>query len=495
MRHNTKSLLHQTQPQNHLYLALAFPRLPTDRLKISPPPKMQSAAHQVLATIAPSNEGMQIVEVTAEADQIGIHKGQTLKHANTLHAEIITAPQDKKADDIYLLHLAHNSHRFTPFVSLSLPYGLMLNITGYDGFFGGPKPMLERVQQYFGNLGLETLAAIAPTSASARAFARFGVNFFVDKKGLTQQLDQLYLSALETLPAIQNGLRNAHFHTLGDIRQIAPKALAARFGNTLPARIAALYGKKNRILSPIAPLPFLIKRKHLAKPSNDKAIIDNEVLKLAQSAFTDLVALNLRCFSLKVELFRIDGHIDTLILEMDQSSNDIFNFKHFLQENLDRIIIDFHDDYSFDTLLVSAQNHIFLQGSQEEMTERSAFWATPQQPNIYHYHIHATKLKLQGFVPLQSNPSERPLKLFCPPQPITVATCLQDGSLISFSRHHFDHKIRSCEGPKHINIEWLKKPNSDRYYYNIEDEYGQRFWIFYYSKHPNKKWFIHGIFA
>ncbi|ENR06040.1 hypothetical protein H721_00069 [Brucella ovis IntaBari-2006-46-332] len=53
------------------------------------------------------------------------------------------------------------------------------------------------------------------------------------------------------------------------------------------------------------------------------------------------------------------------------------------------------------------------------------------------------------------------------------------------------HQVRLAEGPERIEPEL-------RDYYRVEDENGQRFWIFregLYDGANHPRWFLHGLFA
>ena len=60
------------------------------------------------------------------------------------------------------------------------------------------------------------------------------------------------------------------------------------------------------------------------------------------------------------------------------------------------------------------------------------------------------------------------------------------------------HKIAKADGPERIEREWWLDEGPHRDYYTVEDEAGQRYWLFrsgHYTEEQTPHWFIHGFFA
>jgi protein ImuB len=104
-----------------------------------------------------------------------------------------------------------------------------------------------------------------------------------------------------------------------------------------------------------------------------------------------------------------------------------------------------------------------------------------------------TKIREQGEAP------RRPLRLFERPEPIDVLAEVPDGPPVRFRWRRALHAVVHAEGPERIAMEWWRseeeKPTRD--YFRIEDEHGQRFWLYragLYGCEP-PRWFLHGLFA
>lgn len=59
-------------------------------------------------------------------------------------------------------------------------------------------------------------------------------------------------------------------------------------------------------------------------------------------------------------------------------------------------------------------------------------------------------------------------------------------------------RIIKADGPERIEREWWLNEGKHRDYYYVEDEKGQRYWLFRLGHYHSKiaaQWFIHGFFA
>lgn len=103
---------------------------------------------------------------------------------------------------------------------------------------------------------------------------------------------------------------------------------------------------------------------------------------------------------------------------------------------------------------------------------------------------------------LPGDPPARPIKLFRPPQPIESVAEVPDSPPSFFLWRRVRHHVRLAEGPERIEPEWWLAIGHEvpglRDYYRVEDENGQRFWIFregLYDGANHPRWFLHGLFA
>jgi protein ImuB len=55
------------------------------------------------------------------------------------------------------------------------------------------------------------------------------------------------------------------------------------------------------------------------------------------------------------------------------------------------------------------------------------------------------------------------------------------------------HRLSHVIGPERISGEWWDGHNKTRDYFDVEDETGQRFWLFRVNE--TRRWYLHGQYA
>jgi len=84
------------------------------------------------------------------------------------------------------------------------------------------------------------------------------------------------------------------------------------------------------------------------------------------------------------------------------------------------------------------------------------------------------------------------------PERIEVTAPIPDYPPMLFRYKNKLHKIKKADGPERIEQEWWICDGEHRDYYAVEDEDGQRYWLFrsgHYTGDKRNQWFIHGFFA
>jgi protein ImuB len=92
----------------------------------------------------------------------------------------------------------------------------------------------------------------------------------------------------------------------------------------------------------------------------------------------------------------------------------------------------------------------------------------------------------------------RPLQVLPRPQPIEVTAPVPDYPPMNFRYMGTLHTIIKADGPERIEQEWWLQQGRHRDYYTVEDEAGQRYWLFrsgHYDVEKTFRWYLHGFFA
>jgi len=90
----------------------------------------------------------------------------------------------------------------------------------------------------------------------------------------------------------------------------------------------------------------------------------------------------------------------------------------------------------------------------------------------------------------------RPVQLLSIPEPIQVTAPIPDYPPMNFRYKQKLHTVKKADGPERIEAEWWLQEGQHRDYYVVEDEEGQRYWLFRSGHYEEgHEWFIHGFFA
>jgi protein ImuB len=97
----------------------------------------------------------------------------------------------------------------------------------------------------------------------------------------------------------------------------------------------------------------------------------------------------------------------------------------------------------------------------------------------------------------------RPSRLLPAPEQIETVALLPDHPPVSFSWRGIRRRVKRADGPERVFGEWWKRDAelaTVRDYFRVEDEGGERFWIYRVGDGEDKatgshRWFLHGIFG
>ena len=97
----------------------------------------------------------------------------------------------------------------------------------------------------------------------------------------------------------------------------------------------------------------------------------------------------------------------------------------------------------------------------------------------------------------------RPSRLLPAPEPIETVALLPDHPPVSFTWRGIRRHVKCADGPERVFGEWWKRDTeliAVRDYFRVEDETGERFWIYRAGDGEDAatgahRWFLHGIFG
>ena len=108
-----------------------------------------------------------------QGHRAGLAIGQPLANARAMLPALKVVAANEPDDVELLTRIADWCDRFTPYVALDGPRGLLLDVTGAAHLFGGEQAMLDRIRESLQAQGFAVRGAMAGTAIAARAFARY----------------------------------------------------------------------------------------------------------------------------------------------------------------------------------------------------------------------------------------------------------------------------------------------------------------------------------
>lgn len=518
--------------QARRYLALWFPFLPLDRLRIARP-DLWTAQDGPRAIVESVRSAMRLVAPDDDALAIGLTAGMTLADARAREPALAVFDADPHADQDWLERLCDGCARYTPNVALDGPQGLMLDISGCAHLWGGEEPLAREAVDRLERHGMRVRHALAGTPEGAHALARFASAPAADEDSALRRLP---IEALELEDESLVALRRAGLRIIGDLAARPASTLAARFGEEAVDALHRLLGLGHRPLAPRRSRPIVRIERRFAEPVGSTAYALKALETMAEEAGERLSERGQGGRRFEIIFFRTDGLAFPLRIETSLPVRDAPSIMRLAQERIDSLSDPLDPGFGFDMLRLSvpqaepmAPTQLALEGGEVRREEAVAALVDrlsvrvgrgriqrleprdshiPEQAQLA---LPAVESRTPVSWPKLSEPGDppmRPIHLFDPPQPVEVVAEVPDGPPHRFRWRRTVHEVTRFEGPERIAPEWWKAKDGalegesaglTRDYYRIEDARGRRYWIFrhglYGAEAQNPRWYIHGLFA
>jgi protein ImuB len=309
--------------------------------------------------------------------------------------------------------------------------------------------------------------------------------------------------------------------------------LVARFGELLVTRLDQALGAAHEPLSPRMPVPAMLATLPFADPIGDSDMVARATDHLLADLCTRLEEAHLGARRLVLRAYRVDGHIERVIIGTSRPSRTPTHLKRLLAEKLEEI----NPGFGVDVMTLAATVVEQLSPQQAGMT----FAEDHRQNNIGHlvdhlsnrigadhviqFHERASHLPervcqerpalaVEPAAAVQPSPEAddhrsqqpRPIHLLPSPEPIDVIAAVPDGPPAMVRWRHVQHRIIAAEGPERISPEWWReddghtpeKLSQNRDYYLVENTDGHRLWLYregLYRPDRPPRWYLHGLFA
>ncbi len=504
-------------------VALWFPRLSTDRLQrrwgriAAPPPDAPP-----LVVAAKEGNALTIAGLDRKATALGLSVGQPLANARAMVPSLKVMAANAPADLKLLGRIADWCDRFTPFVALDPPRGLLLDIAGASHLFGGEQAMLDRILASLRVQGFAVRGACAGSALAARALARHRDGSVIAPGGDADAVAPLPIDSLNLDPVTAHAFRRAGLKTIGQAASRKRPELTARFGAKLVYILDTALARAETAISPRRPLPDYRAERNFAEPVATEETIRATLRGLAGSLCEILEKRGEGARRLEAVFFRADGIVRRIAVETGSAVRDPRIVERLFREKLDALIDPLDPGFGFDLIRLEA---VRAERAREEETDfdsdararreirflvdrlaarfgadrilafqpgdthiPEAAWAAVPAQYAQETSLSWQKLRGPGEAP------RRPLRLFSRPEPVSLLRAVPGSAAFHMRWRGTQRVLAHVEGPERIAMEWWRHQDEvpARDYWRVEDETGRRLWL--YRDTATLQWAVHGAF-
>lgn len=459
-----------------------------------------------------------VTAVSRAALQQDVYAGMVLADAKAI-APGLQVFDDKPGRAKNLLrHLGTWCIRYSPAVSIDGDDGLILDVSGCPHLWGGEREYLTEIRSRLASHGYEVRLAIADTIGAAWAISRYGTVSAIVKPGEhPAAILPLPPAALRLEGTISQRLHKLGLSKISTFISMSRAALRRRFGDDLLIRIDQAMGTiEEHLLLLEEPIPYQ-ERLACLDPIRTAKGIEMAIAQLLDQLCARLKREDKGIRNAILRCFRIDGKIVTVEIGTNRASQNAMHLFSLFELKIPNI----EPALGIEVFVLEAIKVEEVSGLQEKL------WAGPAGLNDQA--IAELLDRLQGklgqntthrFLPAEHHWPEwslveaktlnekplstwqddqpRPIRLLARPELIEVAAPIPDYPPMNFRHRGTLHTIKRADGPERIEQEWWLQTGEHRDYYRVEDENGQRFWVFrsgHYQGGKGRQWYLHGFFA
>ncbi len=493
-------------------MALWFPLLPTDRLQ-----RRERSESPPLVLVTKVKNALRLSAADHKAISLGLVVGQPLANARAMLPELKVVAANDPADLKLLTQIADWCIRFTPFVALDGPRHLVLDVTGASHLFGGEQAMLNRVRASLRAQGFTLRGALAGNAVAARALAHYRDGTVVAPGEEEEAIKPLPIEALDLGTVTTHALRRAGLKTVGQVAARKRSELVARLGAATQAVLDEALRNAAKPITPRKPPPDYWQEQNFAEPITTEEVILATLKSLAIALAKILEQHGQGARRLEAMLFRVDGVVRYLAIEVGMPTRDPAIFDRLFREKMALLSGSLDPGFGFDLVRLCATrverinseiSDIYASANEKAeiifLIDRLA--TRFGEDRILAFQPHDTHIPEEAWVTVPAqherpsnqywrkirkakNAPRRPLRQFARPEPVDFAA---DRNFIWRKANRI---VSQCEGPERIAMEWWRHvtPQPARDYLRVEDSEGKRYWL--YRSHTTSQWFLHGAFA
>lgn len=461
--------------------------------------------------------------VDAAAETLGLRVGMPAAKAQALVAGLAIHDADPAGDDKALERLAlWILQRFAPVVAADPPDGVIIDSTGADHLHGGEATMLDALIGRLAMSGVAARAAVADTWGAAHALARFTANpaMIATPGHGASVIAPLPIEALRLPPAMPAELRVLGFERIGDLLAQPRAPLALRFGPDPGRRIDEALGRSAEPIEPIRAPELVEARRAFAEPISAAETIARYIGKLVDKLCAGLEEKGQGARRLDLICQRVDSHAQAVRVGTAKPVRDAGRLTRLLCDRIETIDPGFGIEtmtlcatiaeplalrQSAASLIEEAEPDIsdLIDMLANRVGERAIYRAAPVPSDVPERSVCRIPALAPDTGASWPDAWPRPARLLLHPEPVETIALLPDHPPVSFTWRGVRRRVARADGPERVFGEWWRRDAeliAVRDYFRVEDEAGERFWLYRAGDGEDAatgshRWFIHGVFG
>jgi len=497
--------------------------------------------------VTSTREGSRILVAATNhaAHLLGIRAGMAVTQARAQVPDLDIRPADPEGDRADLERLALTAaRRWSPIVALSGEDGLFIELTGTAHLFGGEERMARRIVRLLARIGVRARIAVADSTGAAWALARYGHQprnrvTICPPGAHDQAIAPLPIAALRAEPGAIELLKRLGVETIGQLAAMPRAPLARRFGKMLVLRLDQASGRIGEPLRPVIPPEHIAVIQRFAEPIATAEAIEHWLALLMPRLVTALTQAGQGARTIELVADRIDGVPQRLRIGLARPNRDPAHLLRLIVRRIEEIA----PGYGIDALALHVRRAdplgpVPFEERLEETPPDIAplvdtlanrigdarLWRTrPVESDVPERSVEpapALDPPARAAAPLKAADVRRldrtldlhpwhhrwprPVRMLRRPELLDhVVAELPDQPPRRFTWRGTIHRVVRADGPERVHGEWWKRAteqHSVRDYFRVEDEAGQRFWLFRRGDGERAEtgdlaWFMHGAFG
>lgn len=380
--------------------------------------------------------------------------------------------------------------------------------------------MLTATANRFRAKSLTARVAIADTWGAARACARAIARetVIVPKGETARAVERLPISLLRLPEKVVSDLWTLGFQSIGQLSATARAPLALRFGPEIGRRLDQMYGRMPEPIDPIHTPDIVEVSKAFAEPIGAADTINRYVADLVGKLVSELEKRGhgVRRTDLIVE--KVDGTRQAIRAGTARPSRDVAWLTKLLRDRTEKI----EPGFGIERLsLVAAMSEPLEEVQkasslvEDEVTDvfplidvfanrgQRVYRVTPVASDVPERSVRRLDPAAAAVGATWTQHWPRPVRLLARPELIEVIALMPDHPPVSITWRGKRRRVKRADGPERIFGEWWRRDaeyDAVRDYFVVEDESGERLWIFRSGDGVDPatgshRWFMHGIFA